>query len=343
MIQFGHNSILGLDVGSSAVKMVQLRKEGAGYSVISAGVSEIAEAANQRDMDINAITAISECRNLAGIQSRSAVCSVCGPEVAVRGFSFPPLQPDEIEGAVQFEAEQVCPFSKEQGRVDYQVLSADENKIDGILVAATNELINRKVRKIEDASLNCVLMDVDGLALLNCFEKIENNEPAKVVAILNVGSSCTDLVIGSGDGVPFVRNIAYAGEEIIKQIAVLSSTSSLVVKEALAESENAMGNRSEFGEHMAQACQGLLKDIKDTLRYYCSKEKSAAVSEIYVCGGFAQASGFVEVLDEQLSVKAVLWNPFSKMRCNGNRKCRDIVKKRGPALAVAAGLAMREI
>ena len=86
-----------------------------------------------------------------------------------------------------------------------------------------------------------------------------------------------------------------------------------------------------------------MAEVTDTLRYHGTQEKSAAVEKLLVCGGFALAKGFVEALGNQLSPAVELWNPFDKIRCQTTKSCEAIIHNNGPALAVAAGLAMRSI
>jgi Tfp pilus assembly PilM family ATPase len=81
----------------------------------------------------------------------------------------------------------------------------------------------------------------------------------------------------------------------------------------------------------------------ETLRYYAAQPESNFVEKIFVCGGFAAVKGFVELLDKRLPAKVVLWNPFEKISCVGGRSCEKTLKEDGPAMAVAAGLAMRSI
>src|SRR4030042_4379623 len=116
--------VLGLDIGSSAVKIVQLRKDDAGYAVTAAGITNIANEmeTNQEQKEINTVRAISECLQSTGVQTQLAVCGVCGPEVAVRHFKFPSLPLEEARGAVMLEAAQVCPFNIDDSAVDYQLV-----------------------------------------------------------------------------------------------------------------------------------------------------------------------------------------------------------------------------
>ncbi|MHC4889880.1 MAG: pilus assembly protein PilM [Planctomycetota bacterium] len=318
---------------------------------------------------MNTARAIRECLRSAGIQTQPAVCSVCGPEVAVRHFKFPPLPTKEIEGAVLLEAEQVCPFNVHDGPVDYQLIPNGADSVTGIFVAATNKLIKSKVQLAKNASLDCVLMDVDGLALLNClseYEKVPQKTKAAptgsktrqtsapltartsdgagrtTTAILNVGGAYTTLAI-MGENMPFIRDMAYASNDIVKQIAVENGISTERTWKILFGREEPTGKQVILDDSLEKACKKLIDDVTETLRYYTAQEKSAIVENIFVCGDFAPIEGFVELLDSRLPAKASMWNPFDKIPCDAGRHCKDSLQKNGPAMAVAAGLAMREI
>ena len=338
---------LGLDIGSSVVKMVQLRKNGTGYTVTAAGTVDIVDEAesSKNRKEANTVKAISKCFKSAGIRTRLAVCSVCGPEVAVRCFEFPSLPPAEIQGAVLLEASQVCPFNVDDGVVDYQLIPDGDDNISGVLVAATNKLIREKSQLTKSASLENVLMDVDGLALLNCFNECEKPAAGRTTAILNVGGSFTNLAIMGDNDLPFIRDMAFAGDDIIKQIAAERNVSTDAVSRLLfAPDGHEQGQRqSELDDSLDRACRKLVTDVTETLRYYTAHEKSAVIEKIFICGGFSLVKGFIELLDNQLPAMVLLWNPFDKIPCDANRRCRDILQKNGPAMAVAAGLAMRSV
>jgi type IV pilus assembly protein PilM len=105
------SEVLGLDIGSSKVKLIQLRKSGDGYTVTAAGINDIPSSEDNSRKQANTVTAVRECLRSAGTQTPMAICGLCGPEVAVRGFKFPALPAEEVEGAVLLEAAQVCPFT----------------------------------------------------------------------------------------------------------------------------------------------------------------------------------------------------------------------------------------
>lgn len=341
------NEVVGLDIGSSTVKLVQLRKDEAGYAVTAAGIANVAPYGEDNNLRrINTVRAIRECVRITGVKTRYAVCGISGPEVAVRDFRFPSLPAEEVEGAVLLEAAQVCPFNTEDGAVDWQLIADGGGGVAGILVAATNLLIRRKVQLAKEASIDCVLMDVDGMALLNCFSEIEKAEPGQTIAILNIGSTYTTLAIMGENCWPFIRDIRYTGNDIVGQIAEENNISADDVKGILfADSTEA---RTKLHDSLGKACEKLIVDVTETSRYYKTQEKTATFEKLFVCGGFAMVKGFMELLNTQLPVKSMLWNPFDKIRCDVGHGARavlqkNILAKNGPAMAVACGLAMRTI
>jgi type IV pilus assembly protein PilM len=184
-------------------------------------------------------------------------------------------------------------------------------------------------------------MDVEGLALLNCFSGLAGETEKSTTAILNVGGSGATVAIMGGNGRPFIRDMTFAGNDIIKQIAADKDMSPEDVKSIL--SDESTTAQMELNGSLGKACQKLIVDVSNTLRYYATQEQSTRVEKIFVCGGFALTNGFVELLNSRLGVEAVLWNPFEKIRCDTGPQFVDICGKKGPALAVAAGLAMRSV
>ncbi len=343
------NEVLGLDIGSSHIKLVELDKGINGYTVTSVGVAAVSCGEDSESgSESGTLAAVRECVDSASSNTKMAVCSVSGPEVAVRSFKFPSLPPEEMSSAVHLEAGQVCPFNVDQSSVDYQLVGGKGDSACGVMVAATNESIKTKRQLATDVSLNCVLMDVDGLALLNCFKELDNNHSKKKVArnstaILNVGNRYTTLAIVSENGFPFVRDVAYAGERIVGQIASEKNISVQAVRNALSSGDNSSNPSPNLSESFDRACGKLITDVSETLRYYTAQEKNVLVEEIFVCGGFSLTKGFVELLDSKLSVKVSLWNPFDNIRYGANSVSEEFLANNGPALAVAAGLAMRSI
>lgn len=350
---FGRKDVFGLDIGSTHIKSVQLIREDDKYKILSAGREKITIKGKDTRSKIAGLTsAISRCIKSMNIKTKYAICGVSGPQVAVRPFRLPALEDEEIEAAVTFEADQVCPFDKGQFIVDYDVLynsnyddpPADSDPIEGVmgvLVAATIDIIGSRNQLVRGSSFNCVLLDADGLALLNCLSECDQVEAGQTVGIIDVGSTITNLAIRGNNDLPFVRDISHAGAEIINNVAAARNISSDEVIDIL---YNNQSYNDDIRGHLAQASGKLIEDISETLRFSVARE-GHAVDKLLICGGFAQAKGFVELLDKNLQPAVSLWNPLTKLQYSNSARgnTKDIIEKYGPSLALASGLGMRKI
>ena len=338
--------VLGLDIGTSSVRLVQLTKDNDGkYAVIGASICDIQQPEGDGHISEESILkAIQKCLADSRAHSKWAICSVSGPEVAVRHFKFPPLQSIELEGAIRLEASQVCPFNVDDAVVDYQIIQNENGSVVGVFVAATNSAIKRKTRIAEKANLNCALMDVDGLALLNCLsESRKDKEKICNSAILDVGASATTLAVMGENGLPFVRTVPFAGKDIIALVAKENNVRPDVARKDIYGNSRPTIPAENLQASFVRACGKLVSDVAETLRYHSAQEKSSPVEQILVCGSFGLVKGFIDILNEQLPIKAILWNPFDTMLCSVGRQCLDVIQVNGPAMAVAAGLAMRTV
>ena len=348
MFGLGRQEIVGVDIGSFSVKIVQLRRAGVNWVVTNAGIVDISDKGvdSPARRESNRARALANCVRLSGVKRRFAVCGVSGAEVAVRNFEFPAVHPDEIGRAVQLEAKQVCPFNASDIVADYHLMPNGKSKTTGYLVIAAAPLVKYKERLAKKARLECVLMDADALALLNCFKETEKPGDNHGVAILNIGHLETTVAIEGNGGWPFVRSLNYAGDSIIRSIAAENDATPDVVKAAFAGDPKDLPQ--SMRESFERACKRLIDDITKTVRYYGAQEGSFTISKVLVCGGFSLFRDLAKVLNKQLAMEVVLWNPFEKMRLLVSHSHRgailkNILRRSGPSLAVAAGLAMRTI
>ena len=365
MLGLKKRNLIGLDIDACAVRMVQLRKHGTGYALARAGVGDIAPWGDNPELRrFHTIQAVRKCLTASGIHDKSAVCALRGSDIVVRGFEFPVLPREEIEGAVGLEASQICPFGTDESTLDYQVTSNDSRKTRGFWVAANNTLIRDTRQLMDEAGLHCALIDVDGLALLNLLdsrwhdadgntEEPAHTDPSSTTGkterekpvLLDVGSSCTTVAAADQSGRPFVRDIGFGGDEIVNRIAAETDMPIESIKTRLLEDPPSEESEEEdrIQTCLERACAPLLEDIGTTLRYYAAQNGSTHTKEMLVCGGFATMRGLIELLRMKLYVEATLWNPLVEMPCEAGEECESLLRRYGPCLAVATGLAMRSM
>ena len=351
LMSFTKPALVGLDIGSSSVKLLCLHRENGEYTVTSAACVTIDDAQDPQTSRENTIMAIRSCLKIAECPACTyAVCGVEGPDVAVRGFSFPPLPQQALERAVHLEAQQVCPFDITQSRVDYQELSDQPSserlkekvfKRKGYMVAGTSDVVSHKTDLTGETAVKTVLVDSNGLAALNCLCQLQETESSDSFAVLDVGYNLTNLSILGSDGVPFVRDLPYAASHVYSQIAARRQITPERVRQLLVKEGN--DPDPSLRDDMEQTCSKLIADVNETLRYYTLQEHTGQVQRIWLCGGFALIGGFVKVLEKSLLAPVQVFDPFEKMRLQVGPTAQILLKTNGPALTVAAGLAMRSI
>lgn len=380
MFGLHRRNLVGLDIDTTTVRMVQLRREDGGYAVTGASSTEIAPWGDDPELRrIHTLRAIQQ--GLAGrnIDGKLAVCGLRGPEVVVRSFEFPLLPPEEIGSAVGLEASQICPLRPDESTFDYQVTSMDAGKTRGFWVAANNGLIRSTRRLVHEAGLHCAILDVAGLALLNCLRNShegssgaqDDGRVSNGPAVVDIGSSCTTIAIRDHAGRPFIRDINSGSDQILRRMADEAQVPFETARAALlnygspqdrpgkADLETAGAQFETLSwNNLEAACAPLVEDITTTLRYYAAQHGSGLpaqgtapgapgvrVERLLVCGALARVREFIDLLRSRLRIDVTDWNPVQTMRCDEAKAQRlaPVVQDAGPSMSLAAGLAMRSL
>ena len=346
--------LVGLDIGTTSVKLIQLLKDAEGYTATVAVKEEIdVNPEDPKNSHAAHVLAVQKCLKKANLNSRNVVCGVSGSEVMIRGFKFPSLPEEAIEQAVRFEIQQVCPFDSKDLILDYQLVEnasvSDGQELSnvfprsGVMIAATKNVVEEKTGILTEAGAKALFVDSDALALLNCLNELELLDTDATVAIIDVGWEFTNVIIYGQDGLPFVRDLNNAGRQIVQKISRELDLSEEDVRHALAGGETAEEVRNKILLSLNNVIRPLAMAINETLRFYSFQEKKSGVEKIFLCGGFSMLETFREFFSDVLPVEVQLLNPFEKIKCRAGDEGNELLKTYGPGLAVAAGLAMRTI
>jgi type IV pilus assembly protein PilM len=343
VLQPMRSGVVGLDIGNGSVKLVALQKNQDGWTASAAACATIEPAQDQTVKEENTVRAILDCFSRAGSAvSRHAVCSLSGPQVAVRSFCFPPIPDEALEQAVQLEAQQVCALDLSHSTVDYQLVEdqtqAKRTHRKGYLVIGLEEAMNQKIGLAQQAQIKPILLDVNSLAVLNCLCQLDQTLANETFAVLDVGHTYSYLVILGPDGIPFVRDLTCSTQQIIAAISQQSQKSPVQVRKALAE-DHRCDDTLEAG--LKNACGKLIADVLDTLRFYSLQQNAEKVSQVYLSGGLALAKPFVHMMTQALPAQVKVFDLSEQLHCAPGQEIEKILKQYGPTMTVAAGLAMR--
>ncbi len=337
--------IVGVDIGSSAVKLVQLRPAKGGYHLVKIGILPLpAEAiVDNTLMDSSSIVeTVRQLLTTLGVKAKEAACSISGNSVIIRKISLPVMPVEELEDQIHWEAEQYIPFDINDVNVDFQILSPDEqdpSKMNVLLVASKKDIINDYLSVFAEAGLKLVVVDVDSFAVQNSYELNYPADPEQVVALVNIGASIFNLNIVR-DGISlFTRDVQMGGnlytEEIQKQFGISSS-----------EAE-------EMKLHAADAADPRLKDVlqrvnetialemRRSLDFYNSTAGEERITKVFLSGGGAKTLQLVEAVQQRLSLPVDLMNPLAQVTVNEKEFDSRYLEEIAPLMSVAVGLATR--
>jgi type IV pilus assembly protein PilM len=223
---FRSKATVGLDIGSSLVKAVQLKKTGRSIELEKFGLSEIfpsgekpKDAAGIRGAKIEAAR---RALSNAGITAKNAVSAVSGESIIVRYIQLPDMPESELQSALRWEAEEYIPFRIEDVNLDSVVLGRSEaagaTKVDVLLVSAKKDMVEQHLDIVRETGLNPMVLDVDSFAFLNCYEFNHDPAPSEVAALVNIGAGITNINIYVGGVSRFSRDISIAGNTITAAI-----------------------------------------------------------------------------------------------------------------------------
>src|SRR5579864_4070582 len=209
-------SLIGLDIGSSCVKAVELKKSKAGYELVSYGIETLAQdtVVDGSIMDAPSVSEkIIAIFDGQKIKSKDVATSVSGHSVIVKRVSMPLMTEEELFDRIQTEASQHIPFDIADVNLSYQLLEATENQMDVLLVAVKKDKILNHTNVLAQAGKSPVIVDIDAFALQNCFEANYDLDPSQVVALLNVGASVMNINIIRGWTPLFTRDVSVGGNQ----------------------------------------------------------------------------------------------------------------------------------
>jgi type IV pilus assembly protein PilM len=219
---------VGIDVGTSSVKAVALKRTGSGYALKSIGQADIRRSEFHPEESPQAIAeaplrALERVSQDSAFSRKACAFAVSGPRVAPRLFKFPAIPKGEVEQAIRFEAEQIIPFDLAQAALDFVLFeeAMEEGKpvMEGLVVAVHKEEVDKRFVLLKSAGFDPVVLDVDALALANAFAETEGMSDRETVALINIGARFTNLCILHGPRRVFVRDIATGGDMLSRAVS----------------------------------------------------------------------------------------------------------------------------
>ena len=341
-------SVVGLDIGSSAVKAVELKPTAKDFRVSAFGIEPVPPDAIVDGAIIDAAAVANSIRRIfdkGGFKTKDVCASLSGSAVIVKKISLPVMTESELSESIYWEAEQYIPFDIQDVNLDYQILDAGtgpdaRGSMEVLLVAAKKEKIADYTGVIAQAGRTAVVVDVDAFALQNAFEVNYGIEAGKVVVLLNAGASATNINILQGDQSVFTRDISMGGnaytEALQRELNLPFDTA-----DALKRGQFVEGATYDDARPVLRAVtENVMLEIQKTFDFFKATAASDKIDRIVLSGGASRAEGFTEMLTERFEAPVESFDPFRKVAFD-DKKFKIAGGEIAPTVAVAVGLALR--
>nr|MBS0021234.1 pilus assembly protein PilM [Gammaproteobacteria bacterium] len=340
--------VIGLDISSSAVKLLELAKVGDRYRVESYAVEPLPpnSVVEKNISDVDAVgQAIRRAVKRSTTKSKYTAVAVPGSAVITKTITMPSdLREDELESQLQLEADQYIPYSLEEVNLDFQVLGTSESdpeKVDVLLAASRSENVEMRVAAAEIGGLVPKIVDVEAFAVENAFDLIRKQLPrgaeGKIIALVDIGATMTTISVFSGGKIIYTREQVFGGRQLTEEI---QRRYGLTFEEAgLAKRQGGLPDnyKSEVLEPFREA---MAQQVNRALQFFYSSSQVAQIDHIVLAGGCAAISDVCPVMASKTSAEVTIANPFAQMTLSSKVR-EQVLANDAPALMIACGLAMR--
>jgi type IV pilus assembly protein PilM len=341
-------SVVGLDIGSSALKAVELKPVRGGYEL-----THIAHQSLQSDTIVDGhiidLNHVSDCINRVwsehGIKTNQIATSLSGHAVIVKRITLPAMSEEELDEQIHWEAEQYIPFDINDVNLYHEVLGYDSSgqNMDVLLVACKRDKIAQFTQVISQAGKQPVIVDVDAFALQNAYEVNYHPSPDLTVALLDIGASVMTINICRGTTSIFARDISAGGNQytdLLQKELDLTFEQAEAVKRGAEVTSPLSPEQTRPAIHSVSEMLGL--EIQRTLDFFRSTAAdSPGIDRMLIAGGSSKVAHLTEYLSDKFQMPVDRFDSFRSIRFDHKRFDEEYLREVSPNMAVAVGLAVR--
>ena len=339
--------VLGLDISSTTVKLLELSHTGERYRVESYAVSSLpADAVIEKNVnDIDGVaTAIRSVVNQSKTKVKAAAAAVAGSSVITKIIDMPAgLNEDDMETQLTLEADQYIPYPLEEVAIDFEIQGPSpesDGQVEVLLAACRRETIDARIEAIDAAELMPKIMDVEAYAMERAFGLVQHQldiEDQNTVAVVDIGATMTTLSVLTNGQTIYTREQLFGGKQLTDEIM---RRYGLPVEEAgLAKKQGGLPDDYE-PEVLEPFKDAVVQQVARSLQFFFSSSQYNDVDYIVMAGGVSSMEGLDDLVQDKLGTPATVANPFADMAISSKVNAVALSSD-APALMIACGLALR--
>ncbi len=339
-------NLVGVDIGASSIKVVQLREARKRLSVVKYGIAALPSQTIVDGHIMNRAAVIDALTNIWATQKipmREVAIGVYGQSVIVRKITVPMMTSAELAEQITWEAEQHIPFDIKVMNIDYEVLRRrpEAGQMDLLLVAAKKDEINDYASVVREARIKPQIVDINAFSVQNAFEFVHGLPDDQTIALLNVGAAVSSLNIVSRGISAFTREVTNAGNTVTEEIQRQMGVPFEQAEQMKIAAAQGAAVPPQVHQVIAQACDALAGEIQRSLDFYLATSGEAEIQRVYVCGGSAYLSPLVSAIEKRARVPVMVLDPLANLTVDNRTVNEGDLRSRAAQLCVAVGLALR--
>jgi type IV pilus assembly protein PilM len=346
---FGKKNLVGVDIGSSSVKAVELQGKTGNLQLVSLGYENLQadSIVDGQIMELNDVSnVISNIFREHQIKTDRIAAGVSGHSVIVKNIVVPQMSADELEESIEWHAEEHIPFDISDVSLDYQVTGSSPDALQVLMAACKRDKVANLKQAIQLAGKQPAVIDVDAFALQNCYEVNYQPMPGQIVALLNVGASTMNINVLNGNKSVFTRDVSVGGNQYT---SLLQKELNLTLEQAEAVKRGMPvpdGKEVQDLEQILETVSDILAlEISKTMDFYraTAEDGEGTVQKILISGGGSKLNGLPEYLAKRFEIPVEVLDPFRQIKVDPRRFDPDYMREVVPEMAIAVGLALRGV
>jgi type IV pilus assembly protein PilM len=343
---FGSKKVLGLDIGSSTIKIAEMNvsRSGAelqafGFAPTPVGAINAGEIANPSALSLAIATLIGEIKT----KRKKVSIGMWGTSVIVKKITIPKIDRKLIADQIRWEAEQYIPFDVNDIALSHHVIenSSAMESLDVLLIAAQNSMVYQYSQTVKESKLELSILDVSGFALANAFEANYGVRPAETIALLNIGAGNTNFVVVHNGEVVFSRDMPVGGfnytHEIQKDMGISATEAESLKLSAVAKGEVP----PEVHTIIASSNEAMTEEIRNGFDFFAASTAGLTISRCYFSGGGSGMPGLMEKVAQMANLSTEKLNCFKKVTASRNLN-PSYLAQINPFAPIAMGLGLRK-
>jgi len=345
----GKKNLVGLDIGSSAVKAVELARKGPGLQLLNLGFENLQTdtIVDGQIMELNNVSnVIAHIFSEHQIRTTRVAAGVSGHSVIVKNIVLPHMSDEELQESFSWHAEEHIPFDIGDVNLDYELTSRSSESLHVLMAACKSDKINNVKQAIQLAGKQPVVIDIDAFALQNCYEVNYQPRQGEIVALLNVGAATMNINILNGTRSIFARDASVGGSQytgLLQKELGISFEQAESVKRGMALPDGV--EPKPIQPIIEAVSETLALEVKKTFDFYrtTAQESDATIQKILLAGGGSKLPGLPEFLAARFDIPVEVFDPFRQIEVDATKFDPDYMREIVPEMAVAVGLALRGV